>query len=150
MNYQPSFQIVNPLQKTIEEGENMIAQMQQVSDDLQFAIADEREWFGAYRAVLETYELAENEELSEAIIMAAQKEGPLGGIPVSGKGYDIVLTKLKNDLRKGALAQLWEKAENARRSYERAQVVLRQAEERFNALRKICDLKTQILRASTI
>jgi hypothetical protein len=151
MNNMPtSFAIMNPLQKTIEESETIILQMQEASDDLQTAIADERGWYEAYRKLLEVYEAAETEELAEVIVMAQQKEGPLAGIAVSGKGYEIALNNLKNNLRNGTLAHLWDKAENARRSYQQAQVALQQAETRFNALRKICDLKTQVLRASTI
>lgn len=150
MNGYPNFAIQNPLNTTIEEAESIIAQMQTASDTLERAIADERQWYSNYRDALDAYETAELEELSEAVVMAQQKEGPLGGIAATSKAYDIVLSDLKNDLRKGVLAHLWTKAERIRRSYEQSQVELQQSETRFNALRKIADVKTQVLRASTI
>ncbi len=150
MNGYPNFAIQNPLNTTIEEAESIIAQMQTASETLEAAIADERQWYSNYRDALDAYEVAELEELSEAVVMAQQKEGPLGGIAATSKAYDIVLSDLKNDLRKGVLAHLWTKAERIRRSYEQSQVELQQSETRFNALRKICDVKTQVLRASTI
>lgn len=150
MNNYPNFTIQNPLNATIEDAESIIAQLRTASDELEAAIADERQWHSNYRDALEAYETAETEELAEVVVMAQQKEGPLGGIATTSKAYDIALTKLKNELRKGILAHLWSKAERIRRSYEQSQVELQQAETRFTALRKICDVKTQVLRASTI
>lgn len=150
MNSNTIFSIENPLAKTIEEGENIISQLQAFSEELENSIAQEREVHGRYRDALETYEMAETEELYEVVIMAQQKEGPLGGIPVSGKGYDIALTHLKNNLRKGILAHLWSDADRYRRGYEMAQIELEQAQTRFKALCKITELKANVLRASTI
>jgi len=150
VNGTPQFQVLNPLNQTIDEAERIIAQLQDVSEELENAIATRDQWFSRHKDALDNYEVAETEELYEVVILAQQKEGPLGGIPVSGKGYEIALTKLKNDLRKGILAQLWQSVANVRRSYEMSQVELQQVETRFNALRKIADVKTQVLRASTI
>ena len=150
MNGYPNFTIQNPLNATIEDAESIIAQLRTASDTLEAAIADERQWHANYREASDTYENAEAEELAEVVVMAQQKEGPLGGIAATSKAYDIALTKLKNDLRKGILAHLWGKAERIRRSYEQSQIELEQAQTRFNALRKIADIKTQVLRASTI
>lgn len=150
MNYSPNFSIANPLADTIREGEDIIAQLRDACDDVQEAIAEERQWYEAYRKLQDQYEAAETEELAEIIVMAQQKEGPLGGIAATSKAYDICLTNLKNSLRRGVLAHLWDKAENARRSYEQAQIVLSQAEARFKAMRVIAEIKTQVLRASTI
>lgn len=150
MNGTPQFEVMNPLKTTIREGEDIIAQLLVASDTLESAIADERQWQTNYREALDAYESAETEELAEVVVMAQQKEGPLGGIAATSKAYDIALTKLKNDLRKGILAHLWSKAERIRRSYEQSQIELEQAQTRFNALRKIADIKTQVLRASTI
>lgn len=150
MNGQPQFQVVNPLARTIEESEEIIAQIQVASVELEDAIQREREENSYYRDALENYEVAETEELSECVMMAQQKEGPLGGIAATSKAYDIALTKLKNDLRGGTLAHLWSKADSHRRSHERAKVDLEQAQTRFAALRKIADLKTQVLCASSI
>lgn len=144
------FQVMNPLAKTIDEGEAIISQLTEVSELLESAIADERIWHGHYRDALDNYEVAETEELAEVIVMAQQKEGPLGGIAATSKAYDIALSNLKNNLRKGILAHLWQTVERIRKSYEMSQVELQQAETRFNALRKIADVKTQVLRASTI
>jgi hypothetical protein len=141
---------MNPLAATINEGEEIIARLNETSEQLEACIADERSWHTRCKDALDAYEVAETEELAEVVIMAHQKEGPLGGIAVSGKGYDIVLTKLKNDLRKGKLAHLWASAERIRRSYEMSQVELAQVEARFKALRIAAEVKTQVLRASTI
>lgn len=150
MNGQPQFQVVNPLAETIREGEDIIAQMQVASVELEEAIQRRAEIFGRYRDALENYEVAETDELAEVVVMAQQKEGPLGGIATTSKAYDIALTKLKNDLRKGIFAELWGIADRYRRAHDQAQVELEQAQTRFNALRKIADVKTQVLRASTI
>lgn len=150
MNGQTQFQVANPLAETIREGEEIIAYIQAASVELEEAIQREHEVYVYYKDALDSYEVAEYEELSECVMMAQSKKGPLGGIPVSGKGYDIALTKLKNDLRSGALAHLWLKAESHRRDHKRAQVELEQAQTRFTALRKVADLKTQVLRASAI
>lgn len=150
MNQETVFQLLNPLAKTIEESESLIAQMQQACDNLETAIVDERTWQSRYKDAQDSYEMAEYEELAEVIILAQQKAGPLGGIPVSGDGYKIVLFNLKSQLKRGKLAQTWQAAERTRRNYEMAQIDLAQAETRFNSLRKVIDIKTQILRASTI
>lgn len=150
MNSYPSFTIQNPLNATIEDAESIIAQLRVASDTLEAAIADERQWHTNYRDALDAYESAETEELAEVVVMAQQKEGPLGGIAATSKAYDIALTKLKNDLRKGILAHLWGKADRIRRSYEQSQIELQQAESRFKALRVVAEVKTQILRASTL
>lgn len=150
MNNTPVFTIQNPLAETIADAESIIAQLDEAATVLNASIADERTWLSRYRDALDNYEVAETEQLYEVVIMAQQKEGPLGGIPVSGKGYDIALTKLKNDLRKGDLRNLWNEAEAYRRNYGLSQADLEKAQTRFNALRKIADVKTQVLRASTI
>lgn len=145
-----NFQVMNPLATTIREGETIIEQLQIVSEELENGIAQEREAHGRYRDALETYEMAEIEELYDAVILAQQKEGPLGGIPVSGEGHKIALTKIKNDLRKGKLASLWQIADRYRRAYEMAQANLEQTQTRFAALRKVAELKANVLRAATI
>lgn len=144
------FQVVNPLSKTIEESETIIQQLQMVSEELENAINEERENHGFYRDALDAYEVAETEELYEVVIMAQAKEGPLGGIPVSGEGYKIALTHLKNNLRKGMLEHLWKDVDRYRRGYEIAQIELEQAQTRFKALCKVTELKANVLRASTI
>lgn len=150
MNEQQVFQVMNPLAATINEGEQIIAQINEASEVLEACIADAQAWQQRSKDASDIYESAEYEELAEVIILAQAKEGPLGGIAVSGKGYDIVLTKLKGDLRKGKLQRLWNSAEQTRRNYELAKMDFERATQRFNGLRKIADLKTQILRAATI
>ena len=150
MNNVTTFQMMNPLQKTIEEGEEIIRQILEAADALEACIVDEQTWRARWREATDTYEVAETDELAEVIILAQQKEGPLAGIAVSGKGHDIILTKLKNDLKSGKLARLWNSAENTRRNCELAKLDLQRAEERFNALRKVADIKTAVLKASSI
>lgn len=145
-----NFQVMNPLANTIRESETIIEQLQMVSEELENSIAQEREAHGRYRDALDTYEMAEIEELYEVVILAQQKEGPLGGIPVSGEGYKIALTHLKNNLRKGKLASLWQIADRYRRGYEMAQANLEQTQTRFKALCKVVELKANVLRAATI
>lgn len=144
------FTVMNPLLDTIRRADEIAAQVQQASEALVEAIASERTWQGHYKEALATYEMAEIEMLSEAIIGAKAGDGPLAGIAVSGKGYDLVLTNLKNQLRKGKLANLWQAAETVRRSYEDAQINLAQCETRFKAACRLSELMTNILRASTI
>lgn len=149
-NPTPEFSIANPLATTINESENIISQLQAFSEELENSIAQERETHSRYRDALETYEMAETEELYDVVIMAQQKEGPLGGIPVSGEGYKIALTHLKNNLRKGMLEHLWKDVDRYRRGYEMAQIELEQAQTKFKGLCKITELKANVLRASTI
>jgi hypothetical protein len=141
---------MNPLLDTIRRAEEIVAQVQQASTELEEAIASERTWQGHYKEALATYEMAEIETLSEAIIGAKAGDGPLAGIAVSGKGYDLVLTNLKNQLRKGKLAQQWQAAETVRRNYDNAQIDLVQCETRFKATCRVAELMNNILRASTI
>lgn len=150
MNSQTNFTVMNPLAKTVEEGETLINQLLDTSDELQSAIANERGWQTRYKDALEGYEMAETEELAEVIIMAQAKEGPLAGLAVTGEAYKIAMSNLKNNLKRGALAHMWKSVDQTRRNYEAAQVELQQAETRFNALRKVVELKSNILRAATI
>lgn len=150
MNNTPTFQVVNPLAETIRESEEVIYMIQEASDNLNEAIRLEREAYGRYNDAKETYEMAEYDELSEVVMLAQQKDGPLAGIAVSGKGYEIALTKLKNDLKRGKLQQAYVDLDRYRRAYEIAKTDLEQTQTRFNALRKICDVKAMVLRASTI
>lgn len=149
-NPTPEFRIRNPLQATIDDAERIIAQLHEVSEVLEEAIANERLWYGHYHDALESYELREIDALSEAIIMAQAKEGPLSGLATSSEAYKIALAKLKNDLRLGYLSAEWKAAQNVRRRWENAQIQLEQTQARFKALLKIVELKTGILRASTI
>lgn len=144
------YQVLNPLQKTIEEGEDVIRQLINIADELETAIANERTYYKHYQEALATYEMAETDELGAVVIAAQMKEGPLAGVPVSGKGYDLVLGTLKNSIRRSKHSKLWTTAENCRRNYEDAKTALIQVQERFNALRKVADLKAAILRATTI
>lgn len=150
MNSTTHFQVVNPLAETIRESEEIIFQLQKAADNLNEAIRLERQAYKHYNDAEETYEMAEYDKLSEVVMMAQQKEGPLAGIAVSGKGYDIALTKLKNDLRRGVLQESYIDLDIYRRAYEARKSDLEQAQTTFNALRKIADVKTQVLRASTI
>lgn len=144
------FQVVNPLAETIRESEEIIYLMQEAADNLNEAIRLEREAYSRYNDAKDAYEMAEYDELSEVVMMAQQKEGPLAGIAVSGKGYDIALNKLKNDLKRGIFQKAYVDLDRYRRAYESAQTELATAQTRFNALRKICDVKAMVLRASTI
>lgn len=150
MNGQPQFQVINPLAETIEDAESIILDIQDAAGNLNEAIRFEREAQTRYKDALDNYEMAENDELAESIVLATQKEGPLGGIATTSKAYDIALTKLKNDLRRGALLQMWSDLDRYRRALDEAKSNLAQAETRFAALRRICDVKAMVLRASTI
>ncbi|MCC6457848.1 MAG: hypothetical protein IT328_23025 [Caldilineaceae bacterium] len=150
MNDTPTFQVMNPLAKTIEEGEEIIEQIRTISDRLEACIADERTWYGHMKDAEAAYEAAELEELADALVLAQAKEGPLAGVAATSKAFDILLNNLKNKLRTGKLAREWQTFDRIRRSYDNSQIDLRQTETQFNALRKIADVKTQTLRASTI
>lgn len=152
MNHTPTFEIANPLRTVIEDSEAIIQQMHVAADDLEVAISDERTWANRYKEALAGYEMQETEHVAEMILLAQAKEGPLAGIATSSKAYDIVLTNIKNELRKptGKYHASWSSVETVRRNWENAQIFLAQCETRFNALRKICELKANVLRASTI
>lgn len=145
-----TFQVINPLAETVRQAEQIIADLDGASDELQTCIADERTWFSRMKEAESTYESLEIEITSEAIIAAQIKEGPLANIATTSKAYDIALLRVKVDARNGALAQQWRSYNQIKRSYEAAQIDLSRAETRFVALRKIAELKTQILRASAI
>lgn len=145
-----TFQVINPLSEVVNQAQQIMGQLEVASDELASCIADERYWFAAYREVLDTYEMVESEIVSEAVINAQLKEGPLAGIPVSGKGYDIVLTKIKNDARNGALFQQWAAVVNAKRSYDAFKVDLDKSEARMKSLLRMAELMNGIIRASTI
>lgn len=144
-----TYAIRNPLQSTIDDAERIISQLHEVSEVLEEAIANERLWYGHYHDALSNYEMAESEKLADIIILASVKEGPLAGIPVSGKGYDIVLTDIKNGMRRGELADLWQSVDRLKKSYEMAQIELEQTQARFKALLRVAELKNNVLRAST-
>lgn len=150
MNNTPAFQVVNPLAESIREGEDIIYQLQEAADNLSEAIRIEREARSRCKDAQDTYDMAENEQLAEIVVQAIAKDGPLGGIPVSGKGYEIVLTKIRNDLKRGTLFDQANNLDIYRRAYESAQVELAQCETRFNALRKMAEVKANVLRASSI
>lgn len=150
MNHTPTFQVMNPLATTIQEGEDIIARIRDAAERLEQAISDERAWYTRSKDAETAYEVAETDALADIIIMAQAKEGPLAGVAATSKAYDILLSGLKNQLRSGKLAQSWQAVERMRRGYDAAKTELEQAQTQFNALRKIADLKTQVLRASTI
>lgn len=147
---EPQFQVMNPLMNVISEAEQIIAQLDSASEELEACIADERTWFSRLREAQDAYDSLENEIVADVVIAALIKEGPLAGIPVSGKGQDVVLTKVKNDARNGSLKEQWKVLNERRKSYEAAQIDLMRAEARFKAMRTIAEVKTQVLRASTI
>lgn len=146
----PEYNVQNPLATTIKESESIIQQLQQFSELLENAINEARENQGFYRDALDAYTMAETEELYEVVMMAQQKEGPLAGLATSSEAYKIAMSHLKNNLRMGILAHFWQDAERYRQAHEMTQVELEQANTRFSALRRIAELKAQILRASTI
>lgn len=150
MNGTPTFEVINPLRTTVDEAEDILAQMQEVSDALCDAIRLERDAYARYKVAQDFYDDEENEALYEVIVLAQAKDGPLGGIASTSKSYDIALTKLKKDMRKGNLRELWIDVDRYRGAHEAAKNELTQCEVRFTALRKIVDLKTQVLRAATI
>lgn len=147
---EPQFQVMNPLMNVISEAEQIIAQLDSASEELEACIADERTWFSRLREAQDAYDSLENEIVADVVIAAQIKEGPLAGIPVSGKGYDLVLTNIKNQARNGDLKEQWKMLNERRHSYEAAQIDLMRAEARFKAMRTIAEVKTQVLRASTI
>jgi hypothetical protein len=150
MSDTPTFAVMNPLAETISEGESLIERIRIASEHLESCIADERAWYANVKEAEATYEIAETEALAEAVILAQAKEGPLGGIAATSKAYDILLTKLKNDLRAGKLQRQWQSLERIRRSYELSLVDLRQAETQFASLRKAVELKAAVLRAAAL
>jgi hypothetical protein len=150
MNHQPQFRVMNPLQTTIEEGEEIIARLSDAAARVERAISDEREWYTRCKDAETAYEVAETDALADIIIMAQQKEGPLAGVAATSKAYDILLSNLKNQLRSGKLAASWQAVERMRRQYDAAKTELEQAQTIFTSMRKVADIKTQVLRASTI
>lgn len=150
MNSQTTF--VLPLEREIEEAKNIECRTLNAFDELNEALADERKWYSALRDALDNYDVAETEELAETVLLAKEKEGILGGLAATSKAYDIVLSNLKNGLRKkgtGKLCRLWLAVENVRRSHEQAEVRLEQAQNRFTGLRGVCQLTAERLHAST-
>lgn len=150
MNGTPTFTTAYPLAKVIEEGEAIVLQTLKAGDDLEYWIAEERTLYGHYKDALDNYEISETDYISEALIQAQLKEGPLANIATTSKAYDLALQKLKNDIRRDKLPQLWKQVDQLRRNYENAQIGLSQAQTRLSALRHVADLKANILRASTI
>lgn len=146
------YTVANPLATTINDAENIIAQLRTASDELAYAIAEAATWQSRCREAQDLYDAAETEHLAEVILLAQVKEGPLAGIATSSKAYDLVLTNLKNSLRhpSGQLATLWRNVDTVRRNTDSAKVQLEQAQTRFTALRRVAELKANILKASTI
>lgn len=150
MNDATTFQVMNPLAETIRDAENIVGQLCSAAEELETFIADERTWFARLREAQDAYESLENEIVSEAVIAAQLKEGPLAGIAASSKAYDIVLMRVRLEARNGSLAAQWKVVNERRRSYEAAQIDLMRAEARMKAFLRIAELKNGILRASTI
>jgi hypothetical protein len=144
------FQVMNPLNETINQAQQILGQLEQASEELQTCIADERTWFARYREAQEAYESLENEITSEAVVAAQIKEGPLAGFAATSKAYDIALLRVKLQARDGALVKQWTALNSMRRSYETSQVDLMRAEARLKALLRMAELQNGILRASTI
>jgi hypothetical protein len=150
MNGTPRFTVTNPLAESIREGEDMINLVMSQAARLEDAIRYEGDASRAARLLTDDYDAAETEAMSEVIIMAAAKEGPLAGIAMSSKAFDIALNNQRAQLRRGKLADLWANVEDARMEHERAKTRLAEADAAFKAARVVCDLKSNILRAACI
>lgn len=146
----PAYVVVNPLAETIEEGESILERIQSAADHYATCIATERQWHGSLREAEATYEIAEMEAVAETIAQGQIKEGPLAGLATSSKAYDAVLNYERIKLRTGKLSRQWQSLERVRHNYETSQVDLRQAETQFTAMRKVCELKAELVRAATL
>jgi hypothetical protein len=141
---------MNPLTNTISEAEQIVAQLIAASEELEGCIADERTWFARLKESQETFEMAESEIVSEAVIAGKLGEGPFANVAATGKTFEIILNKVKNDARNGPLSAQWKQYSTIRRNHELAQIDLARAETHFAGLKRVADLKAAILRAAVI
>lgn len=144
------FQVLNPLARTIEEGEEIISRLADASLRLEQAIADEQLLVSRLKEAKQTYEDLENEHVAEVIVAGIAKEGMLAGVAPSSKSHDIVVNGIRAELRRTKLSQAWQNLERVRKGHESALSERQQAETVFSALRNAAKLKTSILQAAVI
>lgn len=146
-----SRRIVNPLNPTLEEAEQLLEELRQAADTLAGAVELEAVARARAKDAAETLDAAVNDILLTDILLAdTAKEGALAGIAKTSKAYDIALNARRAALCGGQLAHLAGDAARLRMEADGARMTLDKAQAQFSAVKHACDLKAMILRASVV
>ena len=146
-----SRRILNPLNPTLDEAEQLLVELRQAADRLTNAVELEAVARARAKDAADTLDAAVNDILLTDIRLAdTAKEGALAGIAKTSKAYDIALSARRAALCSGQLAHLYADAARLRAESDAARMALDAAQARFSAVKHACDLKAMILRASVI
>lgn len=145
-----SIYAANPMTQTIDEAENIIIQLNAEANRLAETIAYEQTVYGLLKSAQEGLEDAESEAITEAVMLAQNKEGPLAGIATTSKAYDHALKTLVAGHRRDRLAHLHAEVQKLEIEHVNARIDRQQAETHFSALKRVAELKAQILRAGSM
>lgn len=140
----------NPMTQTIDEAENIIVQLNSEANRLAETIAYEQTVHGLLKSAQDGLDAAESEAITEAVMLAQNKEGPLAGIATTSKAYDHALKTLVAKHRQNGLGHMYEEVQRLEIEYANAKIDRQQAETRFSALKRVAELKAQILRAGSM
>lgn len=137
--------MLNPYIDQIGEAKEMLGRLTDAVQELNDALSYERTVYSRMKDMQEIYECAETEAIVEAVALAALKEGPLAGLATTSKAYDLAIANLKNGLKTGSLAHLYEDLRRLKVEYEGASLRKQQAENTFTALRKASEIMAGLL-----
>lgn len=140
----------NPMTQTIDEAENIIVQLNSEANRLAETITYEQTVYGLLKTAQEGLESAESEMITEAVMLAQNKEGPLAGIATTSKAYDHALKTLVAQHRRDGLAHLHAEVQKLEIEHINAKIDRQQAEAHFSAIKRVAELKTAILRAGSM
>ena len=143
--------ILNPLNPTLDEAEQLLEELRRAADRLTDALEMEAVARARAKDAAETLDAAVNDVLLSDILLAdTMKEGALAGIAKTSKAYDIAVSARRAALCSGQLAHLYTDAARLRTDADSAGIALARAQTQFSAVKHACDLKAMILRASVL
>ena len=146
-----SRRILNPLNPTLDEAEQLLVELRQAADRLTDAVELEAVARARAKDAADNLESAVSEILLTDILLAeTAKEGALAGIAKTSKAYDVAMSARRAALCSGQLAHLYADAARLRGEGDSARMALDTAQARFSAVKHACDLKAMILRASVL
>lgn len=130
---------------TIQEGEDIIRQMQSAAAELCAAIESDVMVRRMLKEAEADLSAIEAEIVTEATIQAIGKEGPLAGIATTSKAYasatEVLLSKSPR------LHHIQASVARVQTDADNASIAVQQAQARFAAIKHAADLKAAILRA---
>lgn len=137
----------NHFQSLIDQCDELLTRLDATAEELAAAISSDISFKRQLREAEETLSQREAEYITEAVMQAQQKQGPLAGIATTSPAFKAACEKLVANAYQNGISQHYRQVIGLRAQADDAQARREILGTRFSAMKHAADLRTAMLNA---